>query len=201
VGGHQIPFISFDEGSIYPTKGKFDYIYRNPSPQNIFLLCRPSGALLLRITREGRLAEETIQEKNLSLVAAVTQNDTEAVLGCLARGADIHHSDDLALRSAAYLGYLDVVSVLLDRGANVHADKEAALFTALKARDHAMTEKLLEKGASIKAMLDFRKTEVGPQDLRVLEEVKALGSKAVTERHAGEIKAKAQASKIKVFRP
>lgn len=61
----------------------------------------------------------------------------------LNKGADVHKSDDRALRFASYNGHIDVVKVLLDHGANVHADDDYAMKYA-KDNGHTKVVKLLK---------------------------------------------------------
>ena len=60
----------------------------------------------------------------------------------LARGANIHHQNDLALQWAAINGHLEVVALLLDNGADLHAENDYALHMARR-NGHAAVEALL----------------------------------------------------------
>ncbi len=140
------------------------------------------------------MPEQTIQEKNLSLVSAVAAGKPEIVAACLSNGADIHYDDDLALRSAAYLGYLDMVELLLKSGANVHADGDVALFAAVMAHDLAMAEKLVDKGANVQAVLDRRKRELDSESLHILDAVQTRSAKIAFEKNFAAYKEKTHKS-------
>ena len=80
---------------------------------------------------------------------AAMNGHTETVKLLLDRGADIHAVNDLALRLAAENGHTETVKLLLDRGARIHACNDNALYLAVY-NGHTETVKvLLAHGATI----------------------------------------------------
>ena len=70
-------------------------------------------------------------------------------------GADVHASDDFALRWASEKGCTEIVQVLLDHGADVHADNDLALQWASKEGHSEVVKVLLDHGADVHADDDF----------------------------------------------
>lgn len=92
-----------------------------------------------------------------ALRQAIEQGNPRAILAALAGGAnielaDIHGWPGLPLRSACFIGNVDVVSLLIERGANIHAANEQGpggpLRTARRAGHPAIVELLLAHGAT-----------------------------------------------------
>ena len=78
----------------------------------------------------------------------------QGVRTLLARGADVHTTDDWALRYAAGGGHAEIVQALLAAGADVHAGSDYALWWA-SSNGHAETAKvLLAAGADVHAWDD-----------------------------------------------
>jgi len=69
-------------------------------------------------------------------------------------GADVHASDDAALRWAAREGHLEVVKFLIENEANVHASNDAALCWAAREGHSKVVKFLIEKGADVHASDD-----------------------------------------------
>ena len=63
----------------------------------------------------------------------------------LARGANIHHGIDCALRCAAQYGHLEMVAFLLDNGADLHSFNDEALQHAQRFGHTAVAALLLER--------------------------------------------------------
>ena len=79
-----------------------------------------------------------------ALCWAGADDATAALL--LARGANVHHDHDAALRYAASFGQLEMVTLLLDNGANPHAMNDSALQEAQLGGYTAVATLLLERG-------------------------------------------------------
>ena len=133
---------------------------------------------------------ETLKEKSLSLVAAVTDRDSAAGAASLKRGADIHYEDDFPLRCAVYLGYEDMAELLLKNGANVHVGGEELLFMAIKARDTALIKVLLTHGADAQAVLDNKKGKLDQESLDIISGIQSRDAKTAFEKHSAAMKEK-----------
>jgi len=107
-------------------------------------------------------SEEEIRSclKNLSpkekLETGAIQGLFWLVKDALDAGADVHASNDYALRWASYNGHLEVVKVLLDAGANVHAGNDSALQWA-SGNGHLEVVKVLlrDAGANVHVNDDY----------------------------------------------
>jgi len=62
-----------------------------------------------------------------ALIESAVIGDIDGVRAALAAGADIHATQDGALRSAALNNHAEMVNLLLAAGANVHADHDGAM--------------------------------------------------------------------------
>ena len=80
-----------------------------------------------------------------ALICAATYNQVPAAALLLARGANIHHGDNLALRWAAGNGHFDMVAFLLDNGADLDAENGDALRRAQQNSHAAVVALLLER--------------------------------------------------------
>ncbi|MEK0338404.1 MAG: ankyrin repeat domain-containing protein, partial [Nitrosopumilus sp.] len=69
-------------------------------------------------------------------------------------GADVHVTNDYALRFASYYGHYDVVALLLDNGADVHNVKDFALRFASEYGHYDIVALLLDNGADVHAQDD-----------------------------------------------
>jgi Ankyrin repeats (3 copies) len=78
---------------------------------------------------------------------AAHKGQTQAVRVLLAAGADVHADKDDALRYASSHGCIAVVQLLLDAGANIHAEDDAALYYAALNGQYKVVELLLSRGA------------------------------------------------------
>ena len=78
---------------------------------------------------------------------AAHKGQTQAVRVLLAAGADVHADNDDALRYASSHGCISVVEILLDAGANVHAEDDAALYYASLNGQYKVVKLLLNRGA------------------------------------------------------
>lgn len=85
------------------------------------------------------------------LIKAAKQGRLSIIKLLLNSGADIHISDDMALRWACFYGHLDCVSLLLDHGADVHAANDDALFMASQRGHVDIIKILLDYGADVNA--------------------------------------------------
>lgn len=135
------------------------------------------------------------------LVSAVTNRDLEQVLACLGKGADVHYQNDLALRYAVYLGYIDITEALLKRGANVHADDETPLFVAVKAKDAALMDLLIDKGADVRALLEKRKSSLSREDMDAIAEIKSRAARRAFEKNAEILRDKSRHRKPVLLKP
>lgn len=84
-----------------------------------------------------------------SFVDLAVQNNADWALEPLVMmGADIHRDQELALRTAATLGQLDVASKLISLGANPHANFDEALVNAARNGHAEVVSLLLDRGAN-----------------------------------------------------
>jgi ankyrin repeat protein len=61
------------------------------------------------------------EDLNNILVLASSSDQLPLLIYALAKGADIHYSNDEALRHAIYYGNFDIVKYLVEHGANIYA--------------------------------------------------------------------------------
>ena len=78
----------------------------------------------------------------------------ELVKYFLDNGADVHSSNDYAVRTASQKGYLEIVKYLVENGANIHADNDRAFLSAIQHGHFEVVKYLVEKGANIHANND-----------------------------------------------
>ena len=97
--------------------------------------------------------EYDYNEKDLLWICA-KYGKLEFVKYLLDVGADVHASDDTALRWASEEGHTDVVKLLLDAGADVHAGDDGALWRASKNGHTDVVKFLLDAGADVHASDD-----------------------------------------------
>src|SRR5690349_15370392 len=106
------------------------------------------------------MTPEEISAKGFELVTAAATGMVDMVRVLIdTPGYDIHFEDDLALRSASYTGYTNIVKLLVEKGANVHASGNEALLYAAKRGDDKTVGYLLSKGADIDMMKRMHKKE------------------------------------------
>ncbi len=97
------------------------------------------------------------QDKNVDLLIAAVQGDTEKVEILLKEGADVNSKDNndrTALIRVSSRGHIDVVKLLLDRGADINARSktgETALLSASGRGGLDVIKLLLEHGADVTA--------------------------------------------------
>jgi len=84
---------------------------------------------------------------NDELLSASSDGDEDAVTQLLKNGADVHASQDWALRAASAGGHSEIVKALLKAGADVHALEDSALSSA-SAGGHTETVRLLLKAGA-----------------------------------------------------
>lgn len=130
--------------------------------------------------------------KNVSLVKAVTDHDPAAVSSLLATGASVRYLDDLALRSACWLGYTDIVRLLIKEKANVHAGNEEPLFAAVRTRDDTLIGLLRENGARLDELLKRRKSGLDEDDTAFIEKILANDVRVAFEQKSKRLQKKAQ---------
>ncbi|KAJ3334657.1 hypothetical protein HDU93_007581 [Gonapodya sp. JEL0774] len=97
-------------------------------------------------------------EFSTPLVLACSRGHLEIVKMLLDRGADIHASEDQALRMASAFGRVPVVRLLLSKGANLEAGAEhhgTALCKAAESGHLEVVSELLSQGANIHASNDY----------------------------------------------
>ena len=142
---------------------------------------------------------ENEQAKGIELVTAATLGMIEEVRVLLETpGYNIHYEDDLALRSASYTGYTNVVKLLVEKGANVQAGGGEALLYAAKRRDDSTVAYLLEKGADIDIMLRIHKKEVDQACLETLDKFQSQKLRDAFENNFARIKKPEDSEKFKL---
>ena len=82
-------------------------------------------------------------------------NDVNTIKYLVDNGADIHASDDYALRWFSEKGHLDVVKYLVEIGANIHACNEQALRWSAFNGNLKLVKYLIEKGSDIHAHAEY----------------------------------------------
>ena len=138
------------------------------------------------------MTETIVRDKNMVLVTAVADRNAEVVIASLKNGANIHYNEDMPLRCAAYLGYVEIAELLLKNGANVHANGNEPLFTAIRARDRELIEMLLTRGASLQAVLDTKKDKLDKGSLELISEIQSRDTHDAAEKRRTELKEKAR---------
>ena len=88
--------------------------------------------------------------KDTFLIVCAGKGKLDYVNYLIGIGADVHSSDDYALRLAAGNGYADVVKVLLKAGANIHAVRDGALSVAASNDHTEVVKTLLDAGANVR---------------------------------------------------
>ncbi len=71
------------------------------------------------------------------------------------KGADIHYSDEIALRFAAEEGHTNIVKYLVEIGADIHARSDYALRFACERGDTDLITYLIKIGANVNAQNDY----------------------------------------------
>jgi hypothetical protein len=92
---------------------------------------------------------------NELLVSSIETGNMENFKRAIDGGADIHYQDDIALKTSAYNGFLDMVKILVSKGANVHAGDDYPLRTSAQNGFLDIVKYLVLKGANIHADNDF----------------------------------------------
>jgi hypothetical protein len=87
-------------------------------------------------------------------LSAIENGQLEVVQLLIANGADIHASDDLALRVAAQYGHIEVVQLLIANGADIHARNDEALRVAAVNGHIEIMQLLIANGANVHAQND-----------------------------------------------
>lgn len=98
-------------------------------------------------TSAARLGADVHTSNDYALRWAARKGQVQAVLALLKAGADLHAENDEALRYAASHGCVPIVEILLDAGANIHAEDDAALRYAALNGSHKVVNLLLSRGA------------------------------------------------------
>lgn len=96
----------------------------------------------------GGLVKVALHNADQHLLAAARRGDAPGVLEALAAGA--HANNDLALRSAALRGHLEVVRCLLAVGADIHGLGDSALRWAAIEGHVEVVRVLIEHGAYVR---------------------------------------------------
>lgn len=114
-------------------------------------LVGPSATETMTSSVVGPVARHDISQnaKNAALCYAAHNSQIEIVMGLLDDGADIHHQDDQALRSAVFKRDSVMVDALIQRGADVNALAGAPLTRAAWNGDARMVAALIEHGADV----------------------------------------------------
>lgn len=137
--------------------------------------------------------------KGTELVTAATLGMIDTVRVLLdTPGYDLHYENDLALRSASYTGYTNVVKLLVEKGANVNASGGEALLYAAKRGDEATVGYLLSKGADIDLMLRMQKKEIDQTSLDTLDKFQSQKLRDVFEENFAKIKKPDPARKLRL---
>jgi ankyrin repeat protein len=90
------------------------------------------------------------KEKDTKLIHAAQTGQLDIVKLLIEYGANIHRSDDAALRFASFEGHINIVKYLIEKGADVQALNNVALFWA-SYNNHKEVVNLLKKhGANYK---------------------------------------------------
>ena len=127
--------------------------------------------------------------KGTELVTAATLGMIDTVRVLLdTPGYDVHYENDLALRSASYTGYTNVVKLLVEKGANVNASGGEALLYAAKRADEATVSYLLSKGADIDLMMRMQKKEVDQTTLDTLDKFQSQKLREAFEKNFAKIR-------------
>lgn len=92
-----------------------------------------------------------IKDFNYWLKEACRNGNLDVVKYLISRGADIHHSKDLACRIASQNGKLDIVKYLISIGSNIHAKDDYAFRKACQFNHMPVVKFLVENGANIHA--------------------------------------------------
>ena len=95
----------------------------------------------------------------------------------LKHGADVHLSNNLALRWSSSNGHLSVVQCLLQHGGNVHAENDQALSNSAHRGYLDVVQLLIEHGADIKVGLDAAQTQ--PHVLTWLEDYQRMNDEEI----------------------
>ena len=100
---------------------------------------------------EEEIISNLSKNPNNLLLYACREGLMEYVVKSLEYGADIHFKNDLAIKTAAKCGYLDMVKYLISKGADFHIDMETPLRYASLNGHLDIVKYLINKGANIKA--------------------------------------------------
>src|SRR5437016_611167 len=117
----------------------------------------PIGSLKapkVKINKKKKLTPNEQYIKDDALIEASKAGQLEAVQQLLKEGADVHSTDDWALRWASHYGHLEVIKVLLKSGANVHAQNDLALRMASDNGYLDIVKVLLKASANVHAFDD-----------------------------------------------
>jgi len=98
-------------------------------------------------TAAVRCGADVHTSNDYALRWAAHKGQKHAVLALLAAGADVHADNDDAMRYASSHGCIFIVETLLDAGANIHAEDDAALYYAALNGQYKVVELLLSRGA------------------------------------------------------
>jgi ankyrin repeat protein len=91
----------------------------------------------------------TQRQLNENLIKFAKIGDLNKIKLVLEQGADIHASNDEALRISAKNGHLEIVKYLVEHGANIHINDNAALRNSAIDYRIEVFKYLVEKGANI----------------------------------------------------
>jgi ankyrin repeat protein len=107
------------------------------------------------MTIQQKLSPDEQTNLDRSLISAARDGHTETVKTLLTAGANLHDSDDGALRVAAFNGHTETVRVLLAAGADAHALNDWALSAASGFGHTETVSALLGAGADVHASDDL----------------------------------------------
>lgn len=138
-------------------------------------------------------------EKGIELVTAATLGMIDHLRALLDQpGYDIHYDNDLALRSASYTGYNEVVKLLVEKGANVNAAGGEALLYAAKRGDTETVGYLLSKGADMELMLRANPREIDQTTRDTLDQFQSKKLREVFEKNFERLKKPGSGNKFKL---
>lgn len=99
------------------------------------------------LVMEAAIAESKPRQIDFDLWNASVVGDLGGVKKALVQGADVHFSDDAAIRSAAHWGYTEIIGFLLYAGADIEAMGGMPLWMAAAEGHKEAVSLLLDCGA------------------------------------------------------
>jgi hypothetical protein len=134
-------------GIYFARKAILAFLYVGP------LICKVTLPKDARIYKDPNRIEKWKADK--VILGKVEKINAAVIKKLIKEGANVHASDDRALRWASQCGYLDIVKCLIKNGANVHANNNTALQYASYAGHLNIIKCLVKNGANIHAGMDY----------------------------------------------